>query len=312
MRRDIVLTEYVTYCVLYTSTIICNKYVLTSLGFQFPTIFQAWQTFIGLFLMHVVGGFQVKEMVLRDIGPWVPAMILYVGTIVSGSIALSKLPIPMFILGQGCGDVIVLICNENMPSTMAMFSFPVKLAAAIIASWSAIQQSWYVALMWLIAHAVCSGAYRSVSLWYSSPHWPYSNLTIQQRQYLNYFFSTCVLLPSIFLFGHHEKAKSFPYLNANRFYIGSICSGIFGWAVNKLWMRIFYHTTPDSKTHATQLFSKVLILLLSMNIYPYIFSWSIWIGILLNLIADVLQIIDSNLDEEVPVSEEMHDVLVSF
>lgn len=40
MGREVIASEYVTYSVLYSSTIICNKYVLTSLGFQYPTIFQ--------------------------------------------------------------------------------------------------------------------------------------------------------------------------------------------------------------------------------------------------------------------------------
>lgn len=314
MGREVIATEYVTYSVLYSSTIICNKYVLTSLGFQYPTIFQAWQMLVGVCMMHMISGFQIREIVLRDILPWLPAMMLYVGAIFSGSIALSQLPIPIFIVIQGCGDVILILCNDKLPSTFISFSYPIRLAAAILISWFAIEESRTTALIWLIAHTVFSGVYRSISFWYSTPYWPYSNLTIQQRQYLNYFFSFAVLLPSIFIFGHHEKAKYFPHLSTNKFYIGSVCSGVFGWAVNKLWMKVFFSNSSNPKALLAQLASKVLVILLSMILFHWSNSWSVVISILLSLIADVLQIFDSFETDHTDhiAMEEMHDVLVSF
>lgn len=272
---------------------------------------------VGIFMMHMISGFQIREIVLRDILPWIPAMILYVGAIFSGSIALSQLPVPVFIVIQGCGDVIVILCNDKLPSTFITFSYPIRLAAAIIISWSAIEQLRTTALLWLIAHTVFSGIYRSISFWYSTPYWPYSNLSIQQRQYLNYFFSFAVLLPSIFIFGHHEKAKHFRHLSTNKFYIGSMCSGLFGWALNKLWTRVFFSNTSNPKALLAQLASKVLVMLLSTLLFHSTNSWGLIISVLLSLIADVLQIFDSlqtGRRDHVGhiVMEEMHDVLVSF
>lgn len=50
------IVDYTTYCFLYTLTIICNKYVLTSLGFQYPTIFQTWQALVAVIMIQFVFG----------------------------------------------------------------------------------------------------------------------------------------------------------------------------------------------------------------------------------------------------------------
>ena len=56
MRKKSNFVDYTTYCLLYTTTIICNKYVLTSLGFQYPTIFQAWQALVAIIMIQLVSG----------------------------------------------------------------------------------------------------------------------------------------------------------------------------------------------------------------------------------------------------------------
>ena len=56
MREKSNIVDYASYCLLYVTTIICNKYVLSSLGFQYPTVFQAWQTFVSLVLIQMVSG----------------------------------------------------------------------------------------------------------------------------------------------------------------------------------------------------------------------------------------------------------------
>lgn len=298
---------------MYTATILCNKYVLTSLGFHYPTVFQTWQTCVGLILMHFVAGYQLKNVILREIIPWIPAMFLYVGTIYSGSIALSQLPIPVFILGQSCSDVVLLLCNQMMPSLIVHFSFPLKLAAAIVASWSVLDKTRYMALVWLIFHCLFSGIYRSICFWYATPHWPNANLSISQRQYLNYVFALAILLPLMFLLGHHEEVMTFEHLKTNQFFFGCFCSGVFSWAVNKIWTRICYQGVSESKTLLTQTLAKVITLLLSMKIYPKPYSWSLWIGILLGISSDVLHIIDVSYETNEPSpSEEMHDVLISI
>ena len=55
-KSNINIVDYTTYCLLYATTIMCNKYVLSSLGFQYPTIFQAWQTFVAILLIQMISG----------------------------------------------------------------------------------------------------------------------------------------------------------------------------------------------------------------------------------------------------------------
>lgn len=315
MASGAILSDYLIYSVLYAVTILCNKYILSSLGFHYPTLFQSWQTFVGICLMWLFSDVHLWEFVPLETLSWIPAMLLYVGTIYSGSISLSQLPIPVFLICQSCSDIVFLICNETMPDNFILLSIPAKISAGMMAVLSVYKHSHMNALLWIGIHVVLSGAYRTISYWYSTPSGPYSTLTTTQRLFLNYLFSVLTLMPIAYMLGHHEIAwESFLHFNASKFYIGCILSGILGYAVNKMWNKFAIKATNGSNMLMVHLLAKIITLLMSMNIFPHEHTMQIWLAICLCVTGDLLHIIGLILNktnlERLNDVDEMHDVLI--
>jgi len=66
-----VISIHFTYCMLYMTAVLCNKYVLSSLGFQYPTIFQGWQTPVAFTLINIFSGeFFKSALLLCSEFPW--------------------------------------------------------------------------------------------------------------------------------------------------------------------------------------------------------------------------------------------------
>nr|KAG5694417.1 hypothetical protein BaRGS_017450 [Batillaria attramentaria] len=84
------------FCTLFVSTNFVNKYVLSVLRFTYPTIFQGWQTLVGVVVLKMlIAAGQVepllKGMGRQDVAPWIPGMMMFLVSIYSGSRALANL-----------------------------------------------------------------------------------------------------------------------------------------------------------------------------------------------------------------------------
>ncbi|XP_054580084.1 transmembrane protein 241 isoform X3 [Eptesicus fuscus] len=95
-----------TFCTCYLASHLTNKYVLSVLRFTCPTLFQGY-----------------------DVLAWLPASVLFVGTIYAGSRALSRLAVPVFLTLHNAAEVIVCghrICfrKEKTP--------PAKICSALL------------------------------------------------------------------------------------------------------------------------------------------------------------------------------------
>lgn len=252
----------------------------------------------------------MRGVTISDILPWLPAMMFYVGSIYSGSKALSHLPVPVFLLSHGASDVVLILCDRFFPSGAIHLSMPLKMAGMFLALWSAHYDSTMIDLTWIILSTVFSGAYRSASFWYTTPHWPYSSLTIIQRQYLNNLLGVVTLFPVAVLLGHHHQIKNnFEYLGEIRFYIGCISSGLLGWASNFMWGKLNF-SKPLAYLNMLQLAGKVLTILLSFHLFPVTHTMPLWIGIFLGILGDICLIIGNMIERNTDYNHEISDVLV--
>nr|CAB3267080.1 transmembrane protein 241 [Phallusia mammillata] len=310
MQGSANIVEYSTYCVLYMTAVLCNKYVLTSLGFQYPTIFQGWQALVAFLLIWIYSGNQLQQLTISELVPWIPAMLLYIGSIFSGSIALAHTSIPVFLLSHGASDVILIICDDHLPTGAVHVGIPLKLSALMLGLWSVHYDTPAINLIWILVHAVFSGAYRAVAYWYTSPQWPYSGLTAMQRQTLNNLAGFLTLLSFAFILGHHTTAsQEFPHFSNINFYIGCICSGVLGWAVSQMWNKV-KPGTLTSTSQMTQMAAKVLTLIISMQLFPVQHTLLLWSAILCGVAGDILHILGNMFQESDDLRHEVRDILI--
>ncbi|XP_074608396.1 UDP-N-acetylglucosamine transporter TMEM241 homolog isoform X2 [Acropora palmata] len=97
-RTRVVLVGFCCFAVI---TIFVNKHVLSNLHFTYPTIFQSWQTgtaALVILSMSTLGYTNLNVMSVNRtvLVSWLPASVLFSAMIYSGSVALSRLPVPVF------------------------------------------------------------------------------------------------------------------------------------------------------------------------------------------------------------------------
>uniref|UniRef100_A0A8D0GNA0 Transmembrane protein 241 n=1 Tax=Sphenodon punctatus TaxID=8508 RepID=A0A8D0GNA0_SPHPU len=98
-----------SFCLFYLASYFTNKYVLSVLKFTYPTLFQGWQTLIGGFLLHIswkLGWVEISSSPRSEVLSWLPASALFVAIIYVGSRALSRLPIPVFLILHNTSEAV--------------------------------------------------------------------------------------------------------------------------------------------------------------------------------------------------------------
>ncbi|XP_078396947.1 UDP-N-acetylglucosamine transporter TMEM241 homolog isoform X1 [Cetorhinus maximus] len=207
-----------------------NKYVLSLLKFTYPTIFQGWQTFVGSMFLQIawkLGRVEMRSNVLWSAKvSWIPGALLFVGNIYAGSRALSKLPIPFFLLLQNTSEVIVSIflkiIRKEKLSLIKFLSELMILIAAVILPLSDPQFD-PGGYFWAVMHCVCAGGYKVFQKLSKS----YS-LSKLEQQFLNYLYSVVILILAAHPSGDAFGALEFPHLYSNRFHSSCCASGILG------------------------------------------------------------------------------------
>ncbi|XP_078072056.1 UDP-N-acetylglucosamine transporter TMEM241 homolog [Mustelus asterias] len=215
---------------LFIASYFTNKYVLSLLKFTYPTIFQGWQTFVGsvfLLIAWKLGWVEMSSNVLWSAKvSWIPGALLFVGNIYAGSRALSKLPIPFFLLLQNASEIIVSILmkitrREKLPFTKFLSVVMILVAAVILPlSDPRFDPGGY---FWAAIHLVCVGGYKVFQRLSKS----YS-LNELEQQYLNYLYSVVILILAAHPSGDASGALEFPHLYSYQFHSGCCASGILG------------------------------------------------------------------------------------
>lgn len=94
--------EATVYICLLACSLFTNKYVLSVLGFQFPMVFQGWQTLVGCLTFKVLSvlGTGVPKITPMDWSGFtslLPNFVLFTIYIIAGSKALASLPVIIYV-----------------------------------------------------------------------------------------------------------------------------------------------------------------------------------------------------------------------
>lgn len=226
------LQQAVTYSLLFLATHFVNKYVLSILKFQFPTIFQGWQTLTGFLMLSLLVSTRhlptLMENVNRnDIAKWLPGMMFFVCSIYAGSKALATLSMPVFLSHHNLVTVILstgqLAIYRQLTSiySYAMLMMLVLSSILIGLSDPDFDKDGY---FWMCIHILSTGGYGI----YTKLTRGRLKLNSHEKMYCNYLYSVIVLAPSSYFLGDAVKAGQYPYLYFSKFYMGCIMSGVFG------------------------------------------------------------------------------------
>ncbi|KAL9961358.1 hypothetical protein ACROYT_G030280 [Oculina patagonica] len=153
------------FCVLAVVTTFVNKHVLSDLKFTYPTIFQSWQTGTAaliLLSMNALGYIELNIVPVNStvLVSWLPASLLFSGIIYSGSVALSRLPVPVFCAMHYTCTLFVTLLDSFLlkkdPSINSQFSLILTAIATVSVAGTDFQFD-QVGYKWIMVYCGFSG-----------------------------------------------------------------------------------------------------------------------------------------------------------
>ncbi|KAG8571060.1 hypothetical protein GDO81_011516 [Engystomops pustulosus] len=256
-----------TFCTLYLAFYFTNKYVLSILKFTFPTLFQGWQTLVGGVLLHIcwkLGWVEINCSSRADIVSWLPASAFFVGIIYAGSRGLSRLPIPIFLTLHNASEVVTYLIQRIFYREQSSYIRLCSVALLLVSAGCLPihdQQFDVDGYFWALIHLICSGCYKVFQKSHKS-----SLLSDLDQQYINYFFSVLFLAFAAHPTGDLISALEFPFLYFHTFHSGCCASGIFGFLLMLLTVKLRSSLSP---THhlSWSFFAKGLTAVISLFVF---------------------------------------------
>jgi len=244
-----------------------NKYVLSILGFRYPTIFQGWQTLTGLIIYKLLTLASKSNFKLAGIDrpafiSLLPGFLFFTTSLIAGSKALAGLPIPIFVSVYNILPASIYLLDRVLPHQaptghLQFGAALVTLVSGVVLVLSQIGLDFSdSAYFWLVVGVVCSAAYclhcRIADARYGS--W--------DRLYYNSIFSVIVLAPASFYLEEAFEALNFHHDRQELFLAGCLASAMLGAAANLYSVRLkqdeYYGPVQHLAMGATALISPLL------------------------------------------------------
>lgn len=223
--------DLAVFFVVFCGSIYSNKYVLTTLRFTFPTIFQGWQTLTGLVFIRLVTLCSRKERLYSLDKPGflslLPNFLFFTGSVVTASKALADIPVPIFLAVQNLMPALIYILDygprfKGASVTSLVGSGFLLLTSALIVLLDLQMNFKDSPYFWLMAHVVCSTVH---AIHGRIADARYSDL---DRLYYSYLVSVVVLAPASLYLEEAFLVLDFPYKSQADFIFGCLVSGIAG------------------------------------------------------------------------------------
>lgn len=231
------ITAGVLYSVLIGTCLFMNKYVLSTLGFRYPTIFQGWQMLVGFIIFRILiclykSSFSVISLDRSGFISLLPAFLFFTTSIISGSKALSSIPVPIFISCYNIIPALISLLDFAVPSRppIAPLQTVASLLSIITGSCLIIGQVGLTfndsAYFWLVVGIICTLAHtlycRIADARYNA----------RDRLYYSFLFSLITLAPASVYLEEAFAALSFHHDRQEMFVIGSMISAVIGTAAS--------------------------------------------------------------------------------
>jgi len=220
------------FAVIVTSSLYINKYVLSVLGFKYPTIFQGWQTLASLVIFKVLtythkNNFKLVKMDRSAFISLLPGFLFYTTSIVAASKALAGVSVPIFVSVLNTLPAAIYVIDRIFPGGRPPVDL-LQLAGAVVtlASATALVLTQVgldfsdSAYFWLLVAVICTVAYtlhcRIADARYTS--W--------DRLYYNSIFSVIILTPASLYLEEAFQALNFHHEKQGLFLAGCASSAL--------------------------------------------------------------------------------------
>ncbi|XP_072030253.1 UDP-N-acetylglucosamine transporter TMEM241-like [Amphiura filiformis] len=217
----------ICYVIIYVAATITNKYVLSVLNFTYPTLFQGWQTLVGFVITRIAASLNQIHLSPLDrtsLRNWLPASLLYIIVIYSGSKALSRIPVAAFVVQHNTIEILVFLgewlYTGRLPSYLNQSGLLLIIASAV-GVWISDPQLSPIGYTWMLIHVISSSIYTLQTI-IRQP------LKEVDQVHFNYLTSVLILIPASFVEGDISAMEEYPHWTLYRFQTGCIMSGILG------------------------------------------------------------------------------------
>ncbi|XP_046397910.1 transmembrane protein 241-like [Ischnura elegans] len=257
--------DEIVHVILFTTTIFVNKYVLSILKFTYPTVFQGWQTLVGVVILKFLTWKGKPKLVVTPLDKngtisILPHVIFYVGSIVAGSKALSSLPIPVFLSACNLAPASIFLL-DSLPQPLCKVSsitlipaFLTLMASACVlflcdAEFPNDPNGGDSPYFWMLVHVVLLTA--------QSLHDRVVDPRFSQMDLLFYanLFGVVILAPASLYLQEAFLALQFRHRRQLHFLVGCLLSGVLGLLL-RIRTAAASSTSDSSSLHATSLKEK--------------------------------------------------------
>ena len=261
-------TAWIALPLVYAGAMLINKYTLAVLGFTYPTIFQGWQVSVGAVSLKVCDVMQKGKLFTWKMDKpgfisLFPFFMLFLFSIVSGSMALVHVPLPCFLAMTNLIPALVFLFDYTPQfqgaSPLAIISSGLVFLSSLLLPLADVDMVWdnlkkdspyFVALI----HVLCTTCLHLYSRIVDS------RFSTIDRTYYCYIVSAAFLAPASVYFEEALTALKFERLMTLEFIACTVASGFLG--VFLQWLLLANETHTH---HLLQIsFSKIVTCLLSL------------------------------------------------
>jgi len=277
-----------------------NKYVLSVLGFRYPTIFQGWQTLAGLVIYKLLNLFWKPEFNLTPVDKsgiisLLPGLLFHTTSLISNSKALAELPISVFIALQNTLPAGIYLLDRVKPGSRpptatlqgacAVLTFITGVILVLGETSLDFQESGY---FWLIIGVMCNGA----SILHSRI--ADARFSSWDRLYYSALSSVIILAPASLYLEEAFMALKFRHDRQELFLAGCVFSAVFMAAFNLYSVRLkedeYFGLLQNSASGITAV-SSVFLFTDDLQLWQ-------WIIIGINLVSSIPLPAHQNKDED--------------
>jgi len=278
------------YFLLFFGGISINKYVLTVLGFKYPTIFQGWQTLAALIIYKLLNVFKPKIYPITHVDragfiSILPGLLFYTTSLVASSKALAEVPVCVYLAVQNTLPAAIFLFDKLYPSSTRAPIQPLPAASAVTVMLTGVglimtetsldfQESGY---FWLIVGVMCTAA--------STLHARIADARFKSwdRLYFSSVFSVIILAPASLYLEEAFQALQFRHDRQELFVTGCLASAVLIACLN------LYTTVlkEDDKFGLVQNVSSGVTALLSILIFPSELTTLQYVLMVLNLVTSI-------------------------
>ncbi|KAJ7388778.1 hypothetical protein OS493_035746 [Desmophyllum pertusum] len=250
----------------------------------------SWQTGTAaliLLSMNVLGYVELNIVPVNSaiLVSWLPASLLFSGIIYSGSVALSRLPVPVFCVMHYIYTLFVTLLDsfflKKEPSINSQFSL-ILTAIGTVSMAGTDAQFDQMGYKWIMIHCGFSALY----VFYGKTR-KTNSLSDLDKMFYNAVVSVIVLMGISVATGELYRIIEFPFLYSTHFHLGCMGSGIFGAALGLFHAYLQSAEIPYSMGIINSV-NKVAVSFLSLFVFDITLNTSMTASITVALCSGVL------------------------